>query len=199
MAPKKKGNKKQQDDWEADLGETITPTNGQAENAETSPAAEGEDEMGGGLLAALRKNRSKKKKGKGADNDFVEGEDPAADEAADFASKAPEEGTFDEDDVFAGNAKPKPSAKKETAQPKEQDAGDGLRVKSKKEKEKEKKEREKQRKKEQVRDQDGYCFLEKYWFSVKCDTNILCCLGCKKERPSTSSNACKGRTRKSCP
>lgn len=156
MAPKKKSNKKQQDDWEADLGETITPANGEAENADTPPNAEGEDEIGGGLLAALRKNRSKKKKGgKAADNDFVEGEDPIADAPTDFASKAPEEGSFDEDDVFAGNAKPKAPAKKETPQPKTQDADEGSRVKSKKEKEKEKKEREKQRKKEQVRNYQG--------------------------------------------
>lgn len=108
-------------------------------------------------MAALKKNRSKKaKKGKAVDNDFVEGEDPTqantnGDAAADFASKAPEEGTFDdEDDVFAGKpkkGKAAPASKK--AEPAEEEE-EGGKVKSKKEKEKEKKEREKQRKKEQV-------------------------------------------------
>lgn len=146
MPPKKKGNKRQEEDWEAELGEsapaTDAPTDGQPEdNADNA----GEDEMAGGLMAALRKNKAKKaKKGKPV-NDFVEGEDPAAD----LASKAPEEGTFDEDDVFAGKPK-KPI--KETAPPPSAEAEEGeYRVKSKKEKEKEKKEREKQRKKEQVR------------------------------------------------
>lgn len=162
MGPKKKGGKRQDDDWEAELGETIPGANG--EPAEQTPDADADankdddGEMGGGLLAALKKNRSKKaKKGKLLDNDFVEGEDPTqADtngDAVDLASKQPQEATFeDEDDVFAGKPKKggkaagKPAPKEE---PKE-DEEEGGRVKSKKEKEKEKKEREKQRKKEQV-------------------------------------------------
>ncbi|EEP81683.1 eukaryotic translation initiation factor 5B [Uncinocarpus reesii 1704] len=153
MAPKKKGNKKQQDDWEAELGESITPTNDQPDAAAHDNAAPNEDdEMGGGLLAALRKNRTRKaKKGKAVDNDFVEGEDPSADTAADLASKQPEEATFDGDDVFAGIEKqPKGGAKKEPQQQKPQGTETGGAMKSKKEKEKEKKEREKQRKKEQA-------------------------------------------------
>ncbi|EER29202.1 hypothetical protein D8B26_000487 [Coccidioides posadasii str. Silveira] len=150
MPPKKKGNKKQQDDWEAELGESITPTNGQPDNAAESNATpnEDDDEMGGGLLAALRKNKNRKaKKGKAVNNDFVEGEDPTAG----LESKEPEEATFDEDDVFAGTAKkPKPTAKDEPSKQKTKDAEEGGKVKSKKEKEKEKKEREKQRKKEQA-------------------------------------------------
>ncbi|EEQ30655.1 eukaryotic translation initiation factor 5B [Microsporum canis] len=148
MAPKKKSNK-QADDWEAELGESIAPVN-QNEN-EKEPAAEPapqdeDDDLGGGLLAALRKNKNKKaKKGKAANNDFVEGEDLAAT----IASKEPEEGTFDEDDVFAGKPKPaKGAAKKEAEKPAEPEEGGKL--KSKKEKEREKKEREKQRKKEQA-------------------------------------------------
>ncbi|ROW15244.1 hypothetical protein VPNG_02946 [Cytospora leucostoma] len=43
MAPKKKGNKKAQDDWEAELGETIPPANGDESPA---PAAENEDAAG---------------------------------------------------------------------------------------------------------------------------------------------------------
>ncbi|KAL3478769.1 hypothetical protein BJX99DRAFT_99930 [Aspergillus californicus] len=153
MAPKKKGNRKQEEDWEADLGESAPAAGGNSPGDET-PAAEGEEGEGagsGGLLAALRKNKTKKaKKGRQA-NDFVEGEDASAEanDGADFSSKQPEEGTFDEDDVFAGK-KQKPI--KAVAPPPEEDdqADSGPRVKTKKEKEREKKEREKQRKKEQA-------------------------------------------------
>ncbi|KAJ5893776.1 Eukaryotic translation initiation factor 5B [Penicillium taxi] len=145
MAPKKKGNKKQQEeDWEAELGESAptveTPAADQPENG----ADDEETSGGGGLMAALRKSKAKKaKKGKST-NDFVEGEDPVND----LASKQPEEGNFDEDDVFAGKPK-KPI--KEVAAPAEPAQDDGeFRVKSKKEKEREKKEREKARKKEQA-------------------------------------------------
>lgn len=146
MAPKKKGNKKQEEDWEADLGEDVPAVEAPAEQ----PAGddnEAENEAGaGGLMAALRKNKAKKaKKGKQT-NDFVEGEDAGA---APAASKEPEEGTFDEDDVFAG--KPKKPVKEVASTPAADEPQDGeFRVKSKKEKEREKKEREKQRKKEQV-------------------------------------------------
>ncbi|KAK2872056.1 hypothetical protein FQN49_002589 [Arthroderma sp. PD_2] len=148
MAPKKKSNK-QADDWEAELGESIAPVNQQTKEPEAEAEAAGKDEddaMGGGLLAALRKNKSKKaKKGKPTNNDFVEGEDIAVD----LSNKQPEEGTFDEDDVFAGKPKPaKGAGKKEPVKPAE--AEEGGKLKSKKEKEKEKKEREKQRKKEQA-------------------------------------------------
>ncbi|KAL2871076.1 putative mitochondrial translation initiation factor IF-2 [Aspergillus lucknowensis] len=153
MAPKKKGNRKQEEDWEAELGESIPAAGGESPAQET-PAAdneEGETARAGGLLAALRKNKTKKaKKGKPI-NDFVEGEDASQDANADadFSSKQPEEGTFDEDDVFGG--KPKKPIKAPAVAPKD-DADDdsGPRVKTKKEKEKEKKEREKQRKKEQA-------------------------------------------------
>ena len=160
MAPKKKGNKRQEEDWETELGEPVAaPATDAPAEANGDAEANGEaDEMAGGLLAALKKNRSKKaKKGKALDNDFVEGEDPTqadtnGDAAVDFASKAPEEGTFDdEDDVFAGKpkkGKAAPAPKK--AEPVEEAAEEGGKVKSKKEKEKEKKEREKQRKKEQA-------------------------------------------------
>jgi translation initiation factor 5B len=150
MAPKKKGNKRQDEDWEAELGEAAptvdTPTNDQtedgAEAGEEAPAA-------GGLMAALRKNKEKKKKKGKPVNDFVEGEDAAdtaAEPAVDLASKQPEEGNFDEDDVFAGKPKKPIKAPAPAAEPEEGE----FRVKSKKDKEKEKKEREKQRKKEQV-------------------------------------------------
>ncbi|KAJ5929102.1 Translation elongation/initiation factor/Ribosomal beta-barrel [Penicillium verhagenii] len=151
MAPKKKGNKRQDEDWENELGESApavdAPTNDQTEDGaedEEAPAA-------GGLMAALRKNKEKKKKKNKQTNDFVEGEDatePAADPAADLASKQPEEGNFDDDDVFAG--KPKKAIKEVAPAPAAAPEEGEFRVKSKKEKEKEKKEREKQRKKEQA-------------------------------------------------
>ena len=146
MAPKKKGNKRQEEDWEADLGEAAPAANAPADDQPEADAQNDEEESGGGgLMAALRKNKAKKaKKGKPA-NDFVDGEDPADD----LASKQPEEGTFDEEDVFSG--KPKKPIKEVKAAPAEEPEEGEFRVKSKKEKEKEKKEREKQRKKEQVR------------------------------------------------
>lgn len=173
MAPKKKGSKKQQDDWEADLGESIDPI-AQAEQAaqngeadQTKPAAEDDangDAAPGGLLAALRKNKNKRQKKGKADNDFVEGEDPAADdskpaeEIPDLSAKAPEEGTFDDEDEYGLPGKKGKGGKKSAAQALRDDDSDDndsvasgtTGVKSKKEKEKEKKEREKQRKKEQV-------------------------------------------------
>ena len=168
MAPKKKGGKKQADDWENDLGETIDPIAQATADAKLADAAkDAEDgEMnggGGGLLAALRKNKDRRaKKGKPPANDFVEGEDAdgtaLADPAIDLASKAPAEATFDEDedDVFAGNANKakggKGGKKQQETSHAEEDVDDeeGGGMKSKKEKEREKKEREKQRKKEQV-------------------------------------------------
>jgi translation initiation factor 5B len=174
MAPKKKGGKKKADDnWEDDLGESIDPIAQAAQQAKADEDAKdaGEDgEMAGGLLAALRKNRGKKvKKGK-AVNDFVDGEDATADgmngdvagdkkdEEPDLASKAPQEATFDDEDVFGQPMKGKKGGKAAPAKQQQQkdedkddeEAEEGGRVKTKKEKEKERKEREKQRKKEQV-------------------------------------------------
>lgn len=157
MAPKKKGGKKQADDWETELGET-------AEAAPEAPTTEdvngdAEPEMGGGgLLAALKKNKNKRaKKGKPVD-DFVEGEDPPTVDGSTgdskLDSKATEAANLEEEDVFAGMAKKGKLGKKVPEKPAEELA-DGEKddeggLKSKKEKEKEKREREKQRKKEQV-------------------------------------------------
>ncbi|RMZ89312.1 hypothetical protein DV736_g3445, partial [Chaetothyriales sp. CBS 134916] len=122
MAPKQKGGKKRADDWENELGEKLDPiakATEDAKNAEAAqdaPAADAEDAEGGGLLAALRKNKNKRaKKGK-IDNDFVEGEDPIqadspAPEPADLSAKAPQEATFDDDDDFAGSSKKAESEK----------------------------------------------------------------------------------------
>ena len=92
MPPKKKGNKKaQNDDWEAELGESVAPQDGAASEPQPEyAAAADEDVAGGGLMAALAK-RGKKKNKKGA-NLEVEGEDPPVDDAnGDFDSKAPQE------------------------------------------------------------------------------------------------------------
>ena len=170
MPPKKKANKKGDDDWEAELGETPDPIAAavqEAKEAETTKDAEDESAGGGGLLAALKKNKSKKqKKGKFVQEDYVEGEDPTEvngnshhDEPNvldNLEAKAPTEATTD--DLFAQPAtKAKgPKGKQGKADNKEVEAigedsgGEGISMKSKKEKEKEKKEREKQRKKEQV-------------------------------------------------
>ncbi|CBX99341.1 predicted protein [Plenodomus lingam JN3] len=159
MAPKKKGNKKaQDDDWEAELGESVAP---QTESlaVEKEDALPEDDALGGGLMAALQR-RGKKKNKKGANPD-VEGEDPTdggANGEVDLASKAPQEGTLDEDDddVFAGNYGKKKkggapaTAKAEEPVDKDNNADGTPRVKTKAEKEKEKKEKEKQRKKELV-------------------------------------------------
>ncbi|MCJ1313470.1 hypothetical protein MMC25_007148 [Agyrium rufum] len=177
MPPKKKGNKKGGDDWEADLGETVDPIAAATNEAKATEAAkdaeDGEEEgMGGGLMAALRKNKSKKaKKGKPVVEDYLEGEDISAegglnglngnaDATNDLDSKAPEE--IKADDLFEDpaatkgkGAKGKQAKAAETKKEEEDDDDDGSvdeggKVKSKKEKEKEKKEREKQRKKEQA-------------------------------------------------
>ncbi|KAF2089690.1 hypothetical protein K490DRAFT_55270 [Saccharata proteae CBS 121410] len=171
MPPKKKGSKKNQnDDWEAELGETVDPIaqateQAKAEEDAKDAAEDGEAAGGGGLLAALRKNKGKRaKKGKVME-DFVEGEDPPADgdaspapEPVDLASKAPEEATLDdEEDVFSAPAKKGKGGKQAPAKQEkpaddesDEETGAGGRVLTKKEKEKLKKEREKQRKKEQA-------------------------------------------------
>ena len=163
MPPKKKGNKKANDDWEAELGESADPVAAPAETTNQDDVGGGGgddvDGMGGGLMAALRKNKSRKaKKGKPVQDDFVEGEDPTAADGINgdnLASKAPEEAAGD--DLFAPipakgkGAKGKPGKVEEPADD-ASETGEPAGLKSKKEKEKEKKEREKQRKKEQVRE-----------------------------------------------
>ncbi|KAI0387472.1 hypothetical protein F5Y04DRAFT_4951 [Hypomontagnella monticulosa] len=160
MPPKKKGNKKAADDWEAELGESIAPTNGDATAAAAAAPEENngeEDAPAGGLMAMMKKNREKRKK-KGLSENFVDGEDaPSAEPAADVAAKAPEEATMD--DEFALPEKKgkggKQNKQQQAAKPAAADAGDdemgeGGRMLTKAEKEKLKKEREKQRKKEQA-------------------------------------------------
>ncbi|KAI4144160.1 MAG: hypothetical protein LQ341_002716 [Variospora aurantia] len=170
MAPKKKGNKKADDDWEADLGETVDPivaaTQEAKETAIAQDPVEADNAAGGGLLAALKKNKSKKqKKGKPMQEDYLDGEDPTtADGAIDATNrngvgeailKAPEEANaddlFDAQTTKLKGGKGKPGKPEEAAKEDDDESGgEGGALKSKKEKEREKKEREKQRKREQA-------------------------------------------------
>ncbi|KAG5946157.1 hypothetical protein E4U59_004352 [Claviceps monticola] len=156
MPPKKKGNKKAQDDWEADLGETIPPANATAagtNNADPEASEDRDSSGGGGLMAMLRKNKERRKKKGLADDESVDGEeasDPIPPQ--DLSSKAPQEASLD--DEFAlpekkgKGAKAKTAAKKDDAA--EEDEGESGKILTKAEKEKLRKEREKQRKKEQA-------------------------------------------------
>jgi len=166
MPPKKKGGKRKDDDWDADMGESIDPIAAAAEAAKADEAKkEEEEETGGALMAALRNRKGKKGKKNQNANDFVEGEEaPGADEQepeVDFASKAPQEANMEDEDVFSAPAKKIKGGKGGKAEPTneeppdEEDEKTGGGLKSKKEKEREKKEREKQRKKEQVCEQDS--------------------------------------------
>ena len=171
MAPKKKGNKKESDDWEADLGEDpIAAATQEAKDADVALDADEDPASGGGggLMAALKKNKAnKKKKGKAVEEDWLEGDDAPdtngvnghaeTDGIQELANKAPEEANAD--DLFSSQAvkvkggKGKQGTKEGNLAPNEdaEASGDeGGTIKSRKEKEKEKKEREKQRKKEQV-------------------------------------------------
>lgn len=176
MPPKKKGNKKGNDDWEAELGESVDPIAAATQAAKDAEEVQDGEEAqenqndglggGGGLLAALKKNKSKKqKKGKVVDEDFLDGEDPppedgvkglnGVDSTEDLAAKASLETTSEE--LFATQTtkvkggKGKQGKIEEAPKVDEDGSGEeGGTLKSKKEKEKEKREREKQRKKEQV-------------------------------------------------
>ncbi|KUJ10313.1 uncharacterized protein LY89DRAFT_257363 [Mollisia scopiformis] len=157
MPPKKKNNKKANDDWEADLGETPAAAAVPTQESNDTPAeADAEEEFpAGGLMAMMRKRDKKKKKGK-QDEDFVEGEDPTpAEETPDLSEKAPVEASID--DEFAlpdkkgkgkGATKPAPKAEEEDAEGGDEERGADGKVFTKAQKEKLKKEREKQRKKE---------------------------------------------------
>jgi len=157
MAPKKKGNKKN-DDWEADLGETpeSAATTTESPEAPTDAAAENEanpdDEFpAGGLMAMMRKKQKKNKKN--TPNDFLEGEDGGEQEGQQvdaLAGKQAVEASID--DEFALPEKKGKGGKKDVKEEEEadDDTGAGGKILTKAEKEKAKKEREKQRKKENV-------------------------------------------------
>ena len=170
MAPKKKSNRKADDDWESEaLADASDPTAAATQEAQAGDAAPGEDlddtgSGGGGLLAALKKNKqNKKKKGKVVDDDPIDGKDDGATDkgegkepdSVEMTSKGPEEATADDlfDSTVAKGKGTKAKFGKKDAMPQSSGAesdGDTGGMKSKKEKEKERKEREKQRKKEQV-------------------------------------------------
>ncbi|OTB13206.1 hypothetical protein K445DRAFT_65265 [Daldinia sp. EC12] len=160
MPPKKKGNKKAADDWEAELGESIAPANGDGTTSAAAAASleennEEADAPVGGLMAMMKKNREKRKK-KGLSEDFVDGGDASAtaEPTPDVAAKAPEEATME--DEFALPEKKGKGGKQNKQQPAkaaaadDEETGEGGRILTKAEKEKLKKEREKQRKKEQA-------------------------------------------------
>lgn len=157
MAPKKKGNKKANDDWEAELGEDIAPQAPAGDAPAEEPAANGDQEeetgAGGGMMAMLRRNKEKRKK-KGIQDDFVEGEDPTTGDAGAEVQQAAE-ATMDDEfalpDKKGKGGKGKKDTKAVAAPAADADDADSGRILTKAEKEKLKKEREKQRKKEQVR------------------------------------------------
>ncbi|KAK1755782.1 hypothetical protein QBC47DRAFT_300279 [Echria macrotheca] len=167
MAPKKKNaGKKGNDDWEADLGETVAPAAAEGDAAGDDEGATG----GGGLMNLMRKNKEKRKK-KGIAEDFVEGETaPGAEVAAaeatpDLTAKAAVEANLDDEFALpdkkgkgkqaAQKAAPAAAAPKPNAAGADDDHDASGRVLTKAEKEKLKKEREKQRKKEQAAKKKG--------------------------------------------
>ncbi|KAH8789544.1 putative eukaryotic translation initiation factor 5B [Hyaloscypha sp. PMI_1271] len=198
MAPKKKNNKKAADDWEAELGET--PTTAAAPETKDEPAeADGEEEFPAGGLMAMMRKRQKKKKSKQADEDFVEGEDPPAEDLPDLAEKAPVEASIE--DEFAipdkkGKGKGKaPSASAEPAKPAKEEEEDDQRgadgkVLTKAQKEKLKKEREKQRKKENAAKKKTAAPAAKAPEAAKPVTEV------KTEEPTTSRPAAGGKGKK---
>ncbi|KAI8713214.1 Eukaryotic translation initiation factor 5B [Fusarium sp. LHS14.1] len=152
MPPKKKGNKKnQQDDWEAELGESIAPPAADNDAPAGDDNADGDDDGGaGGLMATLRKNKEKRKK-KG----IVDTAPPVEEEAPaeEPANKEPVEATMDDEFDLPqkkgkGGKQNKQPAKQ--SEPAAEDGAESGRILTKAEKEKLKKEREKQRKKEQA-------------------------------------------------
>ncbi|KAJ8123741.1 hypothetical protein ONZ43_g376 [Nemania bipapillata] len=161
MAPKKKGGKKAADDWEADLGESIAPTNNDAAPAAVAPEEQPEEGDGpvGGLMALRMKNREKRKK-KGLSENFVDGESaqPATPEPTDISAFKPPQEASAEDEFALPEKKGKggkqnknqPAPKAPAAGADGDDFGEPGKMLTKAEKEKLKKEREKQRKKEQA-------------------------------------------------
>lgn len=185
MAPKKKGNKNAQEDWEAELGESIAPA-GDAPPAAEENGEDGEAAGGGGLMAMLRKNKEKRKK-KG-----IVDEEPAPEPVVeDLSAKAPVEASLD-DDEFAlpqkkgkgGKGKPAPAAKDDD----KDDLEEPGRILTKAEKEKLKKEREKQRKKEQVRKPPSINTIGHFRLLT-----VMMNLGCEEEDSGTRESPRAGK------
>ncbi|KAH6631647.1 hypothetical protein F5144DRAFT_227019 [Chaetomium tenue] len=157
MAPKKKGNKKGGDDWEAELGESIAPANAADSPAADAPAEEESSAGGGGLMNLMRKNKEKRKKKGFVDETADDNEDtpdalPETLTLPDLSAKQAEEANLEDEfalpDKKGKGGKGKQQNQKAAA--KDEEADDSGRVLTKAEKEKLKKEREKQRKKEQA-------------------------------------------------
>ncbi|KAK3368989.1 eukaryotic translation initiation factor 5B [Lasiosphaeria ovina] len=162
MAPKKKGNKKANDDWEAELGEPAAPASKPVAAADGEPADDDDAGGAGGLMALMRKNKEKRKK-KGLSEDIPAADPEPAEPLPDLTAKAPVEADLDNEFALPdkkGKAAAKgkqqppanPAASPAQADGNEADDGGetGGKVLTKAEKEKLKKEREKQRKKEQA-------------------------------------------------
>ncbi|KAK6211802.1 eukaryotic translation initiation factor 5B [Pestalotiopsis sp. IQ-011] len=155
MAPKgKKGKNGGDDDWEAELGESIAPVNGDAAPADAADGDKQDDDApAGGLMAMMSRRREKRKK-QGLSDDF---EGPKDDEPAAEATPAPPAQEANMDDEFAMPEKKGKGGKggKGAAAAKPAAGGDDLgedgRILTKAEKEKLKKEREKARKKDQAK------------------------------------------------
>ena len=165
MAPKKKANRRQDDDWENEaLGEGTTPETGGGDVGEPDKAEEPDAVGGGGaLLAAIKKNKQNKKKKDKSANDASVPHDPSLEnnqlnghaELTDRGKpQSAEEVTAD--DLFPesslNNEDVQTSTNKTDPSHTEVDNldGDATALKTKKEKDREKKDREKQRRKEQV-------------------------------------------------
>ncbi|KAH8597258.1 hypothetical protein B0O99DRAFT_593000 [Bisporella sp. PMI_857] len=140
MAPKKKGNKKTaDDDWEAELGETVAPATEPApENGDGKSAleeADAEEEFPAGGLMAMMRKKNKKNKNNAAEAD------------EELAEKAPVEASLDDEFALPDKkGKGKAGVKADGAE--DDELGADGKILTKAQKEKLKKEREKQRKKE---------------------------------------------------
>lgn len=149
MPPKKKGNnKKGFDDWENELGESISPSQDTTlNNSSHEPAVDNVDASaeGVGFMALLRKNKEKRKK-KG-----FQDEKPPPDEELE---PLPVASAFDDSAADSPPSKAKGTGFRGMTPAKNEEPGDSVgddgRILTKSEKEKLKKEREKQRKKEQA-------------------------------------------------
>ncbi|PMD47407.1 hypothetical protein L207DRAFT_478472 [Hyaloscypha variabilis F] len=195
MPPKKKNNKKAADEWEAELGKAPEPAAAPETKNEPAEADAEEEFPAGGLMAMMRK-RQKKKKGKQADEDFVEGEDPPTEELPSLAEKAPAEASI-EDEFALPDKKGKGKGKGAPAAPepaKEEDDDDERgadgKVLTKAQKEKLKKEREKQRKKENAAKKKTTAPPAKGSEAAKPVAEV------KAEEPTTSKPAAGGKGKK---
>ena len=173
MAPKK--SRKQDDEWEADLGETIDPASTTLETPNDTVENEdggGNGGGGGGLMAAIKENKTRKQKKRDPLSDPADGQtildlpSKVADRATlgnaktDAAAKSLQEANVLDSDAVSDAKKSKVLPQRSKSQQGNDQPGkdaseegdEDNRLRSKKEKEKEKKEREKQRKKEQVRE-----------------------------------------------